>query len=361
VTRPTGSLRDFEAGRQLDLLLVSAVTAILLIRFYLAVTGYPQIGGGALHIAHMLWGGLLMLTALVIVFSFLGRGTHQLAAIFGGLGFGTFIDEVGKFITQDNNYFYEPTVSIIYATLILLYLAGRSLHRERLATSRDYLANAVVELLEIVRSDLDRRERERALSYLKRAGEGGGAEAERLAAELAAILRRADVVPEARPGRLRWIASSLKRSYRRIATSRWFARGLILVFVARFLGDLVRLTALTSLLKAEKLRWFRVPLFNTLPLDTSEFGPVHWLQLASNLLAGVFVAVGVFFIFRDRLRSLRMFQRSVLVSLFLTQVFVFFRVEWLGLVGLTFNLLVFTALRFMVEQELRWREAGGAP
>jgi hypothetical protein len=50
-------LRDFEAGRLLDLVLVMAVLSVLLIRFWLHFTGFPQIGGDTLHIAHMLWGG----------------------------------------------------------------------------------------------------------------------------------------------------------------------------------------------------------------------------------------------------------------------------------------------------------------
>jgi hypothetical protein len=59
-------IRDIEASDSLEIFLVSAVSAILGIRFYLYLTDYPQIGGGGLHIAHMLWGGLLMLVAMTI-------------------------------------------------------------------------------------------------------------------------------------------------------------------------------------------------------------------------------------------------------------------------------------------------------
>lgn len=33
----------------------------------LAVAGYPQVGGGGLHVAHVLWGGLLMGVGLVLM------------------------------------------------------------------------------------------------------------------------------------------------------------------------------------------------------------------------------------------------------------------------------------------------------
>ena len=38
-----------------------------------------------------------------------GQTRQALAAIVGGAGFGTFIDELGKFITSDNDYFFRPT------------------------------------------------------------------------------------------------------------------------------------------------------------------------------------------------------------------------------------------------------------
>ena len=64
--------------------LVSAVTAMLAIRLFLRLTGYPQLGGGPLHIAHMLWGGLLMLTAIVIMLSYLGEAAGRRHVSRGG-------------------------------------------------------------------------------------------------------------------------------------------------------------------------------------------------------------------------------------------------------------------------------------
>lgn len=44
----------------LDIFLISAVLTVVALRAYLQATNYPKIGGGGLHIAHVLWGGLGM-------------------------------------------------------------------------------------------------------------------------------------------------------------------------------------------------------------------------------------------------------------------------------------------------------------
>lgn len=79
-------VRNVDAGALLESLMVYAIAAILVIRVILGATGYPQIGGGGLHIAHMLWGGLLMLVAIVVLVAFLGKSVVRVAAIIGGLG-----------------------------------------------------------------------------------------------------------------------------------------------------------------------------------------------------------------------------------------------------------------------------------
>src|SRR5256885_17250506 len=110
------------ADRELvDSFLVSAVATLLVIRIYLEASGYPRLGGEGLHIAHVLWGGLGMLVAIVLLLGFLSPGTRHLAAIVGGAGFGAFVDEIGKFLTSDNDYFFKPTAALLYVLFVLLF------------------------------------------------------------------------------------------------------------------------------------------------------------------------------------------------------------------------------------------------
>src|SRR5207244_2573005 len=108
----------------------------------LRLAGYPQLGGSHLHVAHMLWGGVLMAAAIILLLSFLDRASHHLAALVGGLGFGTFLDEVGKFVTRDSNYFFRPAVALIYVIFILTFLAVRAIHARGAYTEAEYQANA---------------------------------------------------------------------------------------------------------------------------------------------------------------------------------------------------------------------------
>lgn len=122
-----GLPRDPAASSHLAGFVVASVVTVLLTRAFLAATGYPQIGGGGLHVAHVLWGGLLMALAFVVLLSFAGPVARPLGALLGGVGFGLFVDEVGKFVTADNDYFYEPTAALIYAVVVaLVLLAGSS-------------------------------------------------------------------------------------------------------------------------------------------------------------------------------------------------------------------------------------------
>src|SRR5438445_460184 len=79
LTRPF-FIRNLDAGQVLETFLVSAVAAFLGVRFFLGVTGYPRLGGGGLHIAHMLWGGTLVVAAVLLLLSYLGQRIRWAAA-----------------------------------------------------------------------------------------------------------------------------------------------------------------------------------------------------------------------------------------------------------------------------------------
>lgn len=108
----------------IDNFVVVSVVTVVCIRGFLLATGFPQLGGDGAHIAHALWGALMLAIALLI--SLLSeRPNKPLLAILGGVGFGFFIDEVGKFVTANNNYFFSGSFYIIYMTLILIWLIAR--------------------------------------------------------------------------------------------------------------------------------------------------------------------------------------------------------------------------------------------
>ncbi len=154
-------------GPALDLFLVAGVATILIIRTFLASTGYPQLGGEGLHIAHMLWGGLLMVIAIAYLVLSTSRRSIVLAALVGGAGWGFFIDEVGKFVTSDNNYFFRPAVAIIYVSFLVLYLVFRAFETRITRTADIYLANAFEVAKEAVVRHVSAGDLERAEAYLR--------------------------------------------------------------------------------------------------------------------------------------------------------------------------------------------------
>jgi hypothetical protein len=107
------------APRYILLMVVSFAASVVGTRYYLELTGYPQIGGGDLHIAHLLWGGLALFIASLLPLILANRGTYDWAAVLSGVGVGLFIDEVGKFITKTNDYFYPAAAPIIYGVFLL--------------------------------------------------------------------------------------------------------------------------------------------------------------------------------------------------------------------------------------------------
>ena len=105
-------VRRVTAMQDFEVFFVSSVATILLVRAILAATGWPQLGGGKIHFAHLLWGGVGMLLAFILFMAMQGRLWDFLATLSAGIGFGLFLDELGKFITSDNDYFFQPAVAI---------------------------------------------------------------------------------------------------------------------------------------------------------------------------------------------------------------------------------------------------------
>lgn len=108
----------------IDTFVLAGVMTIFITRAFLALADYPKIGDDSLHIAHVLFGGIFLTVAFLLLL--LANHPNKLfISLMGGIGFGLFIDEVGKFVTNDNDYFYQPAVGIMYVSFLLIWFICR--------------------------------------------------------------------------------------------------------------------------------------------------------------------------------------------------------------------------------------------
>jgi hypothetical protein len=167
------------------LTLVSFAVTVAGTRWYLEVTGYPKIGTSTLHIAHVLWGGLLLFVAALLPLVLANREVYPIAAILSGAGVGLFIDEVGKFITTTNDYFYPAAAPIIYAFFLLTVLVYVQIRRPPSQDARAEMYRALEELSEVLDHDLEPHERLALMRRLRSvAAQSEQPELARLAREL---------------------------------------------------------------------------------------------------------------------------------------------------------------------------------
>lgn len=326
-------VRNLDAGSLLESCLVSAVASLLVVRFYLALTGYPQIGGHGLHISHMLWGGLLMLAAIVLVLSFLGKHVLRTAAIVGGLGFGIFIDELGKFITSDNNYFFQPTIALIYIIFILLFLLFRELGERGRPSREEHLANAIDILREAVMHKLSEEQKGRAMSYLDASGEQGG-----VVAALRAALAQIDAVANPAPSFLVRVVAALSRFYLMLVRTPWYPRLLIAAFVVYILAQVSAVVAV-------------VTTGTVTPRDLAALTFADWGMAVASATQTTLLIVGMTQLRRSRLAAYLWFKRAVLVSIFFVEVFAFYSEQLVALAGLVRDILILVALNAMIAAE----------
>jgi hypothetical protein len=334
-----------EFGSLHETLLITGVATILVIRTQLWLTNYPQLGGAGLHIAHLLWGGLFMLLSIGLLLTFLGRGIRRAAAIVGGVGFGFFIDELGKFITEDNNYFYKPAAALIYLIFIGLFALTRMLQRRERLAAPDEVANAVDLLGEAARGTLDEGERRRALALLDRADP-----ADPLVEPLRSVLEQAPVCPTRAPGPVALAVSRVRSAIARLTAWPGFPTALTWVFgiwaLLSVIGVFELVLSIGIDLGGAHPGYIRDSL--------GDLAFVNIASLASSLCSAVFVALGI-----DRLRrkdhaaAYRWLERALLVNILVTQVFAFVESQFGAVFGLGVALVLLAALHAVRAQPPR--------
>ncbi|WP_209274858.1 hypothetical protein [Micromonospora profundi] len=295
--------RAVEAASHLQAFVLSGVVTVLAVRAYLEAADYPQIGGGGLHIAHVLWGGLLLAVGLGIPLVFLGEGPRTAGAIVGGIGFGLFIDEVGKFVTTGTDYFYAPAAAIIYVAFALLVLLTQAV-RGRTGRSQLTPAERTANALDMVLSGQPAGLTDRRRADVRRLVRGTGP------ADEAAVEQLLDTMPRREPPPVRFWQRAADRARRLAAWAtrqRWLVWLVVVYLVLEpvLVVVAVLLDGVTGELDQER-----------------EWGAVLGVT-ATALVTAVLGLRAAWLLRPNRLDAFRLFKLALLVDLLFGQIFNF--------------------------------------
>jgi hypothetical protein len=319
-------IRNIEADTYRENFLISAIVSIFIIRIFLRIAHYPQFGHGDYHIAHMLWGGFFMLGAIILSLSFLSNAAANTASILGGIGFGTFIDELGKFITSNNDYFFQPSIALIYIIFVLVYLISRFIPRYREISQKEYLVNAIEMIKESAINDFDIEEEKRATEYLNKCDQSNP-----IVPALKKLLTRIDATPAPKPNMFTRGRILLREWYYKVARSGVILNGIIIFLAFDTLKTFF-----------QSVTFFIVK--PVLPFD-------EWGKLYSSSLAGFFIIIGLFALRFSKVEAYRFFRIAMLISILLTEFFAFMKSQWFELISLSANIFIFMIINYAMAME----------
>ena len=341
VSRIRKPVRRGGVERYLLLTLLSFAGSVALTRLFLEITGYPQLGNSQLHIAHVLWGGLLLFVAALLPLIYANRWVYDAGAVLAGLGVGLFIDEVGKFITQSNDYFFPAAAPIVYAVFLLTVLLYYRVRRPVSNDPREQLYRALEAMEEVLDHDLDRRERAELEASLDRIAAEG--QFNDLARALRGFLRSDEVqlVPR-RLGRLeRWIRAAQILEARWITPLRHRAilAGGLLAVGAVTLAKTIRLMAGEGSAARVSEKLSELVLVGRIGSDRQLGLFLAELALEAAVAASLVVGAGLLILRRDRL-GVGAAYAGLLLSLTVVNLLVFYFEQFSTIVNASVQLVL---------------------
>jgi hypothetical protein len=318
--------RSYDLTRDLTTLLVCAVSTVLLTRSFLALAGYPQVGGSKFHIAHVLYGGLLLTGACVSLLAFLSPAVKIVASVFGGIGFGLFIDEVGKFITKDVNYFYRPAFAIIYVCFLALFGVIRFLGRRRF-TADEAVLIALESLQRAAVGGLSEEHLTQSIALLDHTGATGA-----LATGVRDLLDQAHAKPDDKPG---FVARVTAR-----ARTAWTA----LTAHPRFRDLIFALLIGGALISAAELGWLLRNGFGSLTFSQQAFA-------VTTVVTDALLLIGALRLRSSVLTALHWYEHAVLLEIMVGQVFLYTSEQLAATLNLIALLVVWGLLHWGIHFE----------
>jgi hypothetical protein len=334
------------ASDYLLLFLVAGAVSVLGTRFYLYINDYPIItmGRSNLHLAHALVGGFFLTLSNILLFTYHGRRLRQVAAIIGGIGFGQFIDELGKYTTSDNNYFFKPTPMLIYLIFILLFFIYRNLDKYTPRKPKEILYDMLEYFEAIFENKFHPPAQKEIVAALQSVIENSEQSYALIAEGMLGMLRKLKPQPVKSNQYLDKIRSSWKW-IDEVTTER---RPIFYVILLLFLVYIAN-TAVGTYFFLQQVIWRQSQVIHY-AVDTRYELAMVLAQLSSQITSSVIILRGLLMLIgRKRIRALELFKTGLAINILVTQIFTFYFQQFSASVGLLITIAMFFIVHNILE------------
>jgi hypothetical protein len=340
-------IKRASASDNVLLFLVSASFSVLATRFLLDISGYPQIARGNLHLAHAIFGGLFLSIANVLMLTLHGKKIRQASAIIAGLGFGQFIDELGKFITRDNNYFFQPVPMLIYLTFIFLFFLYHYLDKYTPRTPKEIIYEVFEYFEEFAENNFHAPIKQKITHALQRLLEDSAQNYHLFARGILHTVEDLPVVPKPKA---KFYVQRIRSSWHwleEVTTERrpvfYFLLILFLIYLVISLSGTITLIQIVVQNHAIPARFKVDTRFDLIWL----FG-----ELISQTFSAIFMTRGfLYLVRRRRIRALEFFKIGLAINILITHVFTFYFRQFSTIPELLLTLAMFAVVHNILEEE----------
>lgn len=334
--------------------MVTFAASVLATRIFLELTGYPQLGNSELHIAHVLWGGLIVAVGSFVPLIYGNRWIYGISATLTGIGLGLFFDEVGKFLTQDNDYFFRPAASIIYILFLIGIYVATAVRRGE-PDSQTRLHHALDMMQEIVDGDFEWREKRELVTILEQVKDTGAGDVSELASALLTFVQeQAAVIPDrSRPfqtwwrGKWGWVQEHI--------LTRRITRWLLMVSIALLsLTSLVDLASLLSPIgQSIRVELLLASWTDPLGLDSGQINIWSTVMVAAKIVVGMLLlsALLVFAVGFEQ-QGVALALSGLLLSITLVDVLLFYFEQFETAIPVAINFALIVGLKFYSHRHL---------
>jgi len=360
-----GPVKRHRAERYVLISLVTFALTVLALRAILKLTGYAQIGGDSAHIAHVLWGGLALFAAALVLLVVANRWALVLGAVLSGGGVGLFIDEVGKFITQSNDYFTPAAAPIIYALFLATVLVYLRVRRPPAREIRGEMYRAFEQMSGILAHEISLHELNALAARLEVVRTSSDDEGVRHLAKsmLAYVERERPRIVDPPPTKTQKVLVAVKAWARTVFTRR---RLRAFIMFSLFVGGLyavldMALLAFLAVAPASSATELMHSLVS--PGELAALGDKIWFSVRAVLEGGVGLAMltGAIFIgLRREWRGLSVAVAGLIVDLTVVNLLVFYQDQFKALIGTALQYIVLVSafsyrrIYLETEGEVRW-------